>query len=439
MRDLIVLAVILGSVPICLFNPYFGVLMWSWISYFNPHRYTWSVAYDFPVAQVIAIPTLIGCLFTRRLNRRFLTFEAALLLLLWIWFIVTLVHSGNVPAFADHYEAGKAQFSKVSKILLMTFLMILLVTTKERLRYVFLVPALSFGALAIKGALFGLVTAGSYRVYGPPDSFIADNNALGLALNMTLPIFFFMAREEKNRFLRMVLRVAFFSSIVAIILTYSRGALLGLAVVLAALAIKSGRKLISGVLLLTCAWMVLSFAPERWMDRMGNFLRGNLDESAQLRINAWEFAWELAKDYPATGGGFQTFTLDLFQRYTPHLVFAGAHSVYFQMLGEHGFVGLGLFLLLLLSCWMTLRRMRVQTQKVPGAGWVASYSHMLEIALLAYMITGAFLEFAYFDYFFQVVACTIILKILHAREAAMPSEVEKKAPLTTQVSEPAVP
>lgn len=438
MRDLIVLAIIIGSTPICLFNPYFGLLMWSWISYFNPHRYAWSVAYDFPVAQMVAVPTLIGCLFTRKMNRRFLTIETALLLLLWLWFFITLTHAEYVPAFADHFAAGKAQLIKVSKILLMTLLMVLLVTSKERLRLIFLVPALSFSFFAIKGALFGLATAGRYRVYGPPDSFIADNNALGLALNMTLPIFFFMAREEKNRFLRVVLRVSFFASIVAIILTYSRGALLGLAVVLSALAIKSGKKLVGAFLLVTCAWMVLSFAPERWMERMGTFLHGNLDESAQLRVNAWTFAWELARDYPVTGGGFQTFTPELFQRYTPHLVFAGAHSVYFQMLAEHGFVGLSLFLLLLFACWLTLRRLRRGARKVPEAQWMAPYSHMLEIALLAYMVSGMFLEFAYFDYFFQIVAGTIILKILYLRDAAVLARSEEITPLTRQVSEPAV-
>ena len=57
MRDLIVLAIVFLSVPIALFRPYYGVLVWVWIAYFNPHRFTWTYAYNFPVAMTIAIPT----------------------------------------------------------------------------------------------------------------------------------------------------------------------------------------------------------------------------------------------------------------------------------------------------------------------------------------------------------------------------------------------
>src|SRR5258708_28905516 len=117
MRDFVILAIILGSVPICLFNPYYGVLMWSWVAFFNPHRYAWGIAYDFPVAQVIAVPTLLGTLFARKLNRHFLTRETVLLLLLWFWFCFTMFRATQVPAFAGHLVTGMEQFKQLSKIL----------------------------------------------------------------------------------------------------------------------------------------------------------------------------------------------------------------------------------------------------------------------------------------------------------------------------------
>src|SRR5580658_4483397 len=75
MRDVIVLAIILGSSPICLFSPYYGILVWTWIAYFNPHRFTYGIAYHFPVAVPIAIPTIVGTIFTRQKNRRIFTIE----------------------------------------------------------------------------------------------------------------------------------------------------------------------------------------------------------------------------------------------------------------------------------------------------------------------------------------------------------------------------
>lgn len=422
MRDWIILVIILGSAPLCLFNPYLGVLMWSWIAYFNPHRYGWGVAYDFPVAIVIAVPTLIGTLFARNKNRQILTRETILLLLLWFWFAFTMFYATQVPAFSGHIVTGMQQLTGVSKILLMTIPTILLVNSKQRLKYLLLITGLSLGVRALFGAIFGVQTAGEFRVYGPPDTFIEDNNAFALALNMALPILFFFAQKEKNTLLRRTLYAIFGCTIVSVILTYSRGGLVGLGVVLACIAFKARRVLLGIFMLFAIGLVVISYAPEKWIARMGGFLGGQVDDSAQQRLIAWGFAWRFVHDYPITGGGFDTSPdAQLFQRYAPEALpggFAatGPHSIYFQILGNHGFVGLALFLALLGSSWLTLRRIRKRSRGIPSADWLVSYSHMMEASILAYMSSGAFLGFAYFDLFFQIIACVIVLKILHRHE-----------------------
>ena len=424
MRDFVILAIILGAIPLCFLRPYFGVLMWTWVAYFNPHRFTWGLAYNFPVAMLIGGATLAGTPFTKDTNRRIFTVQTTLLLLMWGWFCITYFHAAHDPVLMDHVDVAKNELTRVSKILLMTFLLVWLISSKEKLRYLFLVTASSFGVFAVKGALFSWHTSGEFRVYGPPESFIADNNAFGLALNMTLPMFYFLARNEENRWVRRFFHLSFFCGIVAVLLTYSRGALLGLAVVLGLIALRSRQRVLAGFFLTICAWAVLMFAPAKWMDRMGNFFHGNLDKSAELRLNAWRFAWELAKHYPITGGGLKTFTPDLYQRFTPHLDFAGAHSIYFQTLAEHGFVGLGLFLLLLGTSFYSLWIIRRRARAFSPAQWIIPYSHMLEIGLLSFIVSGAFLELANFDLFYQTIACVALLKILYLREVVLLSRVQ---------------
>ncbi len=445
MRDIAVLAIILGSVPLCFFNPYFGVLMWSWVAYFNPHRYAWGIAYNFPVAAVIAIPTLLGTLRTRRMNRNFLTREVLLLLALWAWFGITYLHALQVPLFAGHMGAARDQLLQVSKILLMTFVAILLVTSKDKLKYLLLLTAASVGIRAIAGALFSLHTGGEFRVYGPPDSFLADNNDFALALNMTLPMMFFLAREFKQIWIRVLLRIMFCCGVLSVIFTYSRGGLLGLGIVLAVIAIRSHRKFIAAVLLMLTALTVLTFAPEHWMNRMKGFLRGQLDSSAHQRLAAWGFGWSLVKEYPITGGGFQVFPDDVvFQRYKTEDIpggfkSTGPHSIYFQVLGEHGFVGFGLFMGILGSCFLVLRRVRRGARSDPSVAWTTPYVYMLEASLLAYMVSGTFLGRAYFDLYFQLVACVTVMKIIYAREAAAAPQVREAETLEGRVREPALP
>ena len=63
------------------------------------------------------------------------------------------------------------------------------------------------------------------------------------------------------------------------------------------------------------------------------------DTSATRRIDAWTFAINFAEDHPILGGGFEGFSEEQFSLYAPGAeVFTGAHSIYFEVLGEHGYV-----------------------------------------------------------------------------------------------------
>ena len=424
MRDYLVIAIILGAAPVCLFYPYFCMLMWSWIAYFNPHRFAWGFANTFPVAQVIAVPTLVGAILTKQRNRSLLTRETLLLLFFWAWTGVTVLNAHFEPLFADHVTDATLRLTELSKIMLMTVVTIYLVTSRVKLKYLLMVTAFSFGLLAVKGTIFGILTGGQFRVWGPPNTFIADNNDFGLAVNMTIPMLFFLAREEEKRKLKIVFRVTFVCCLFAVLLTYSRGALLGLTATMTTLALKSRHKVVSALLIVFAIFLVISFAPPAWMARMHAFLGGTLDESAQERLTSWAFAWNLAKHYPVTGAGFECFTPNLFAMYSPRdprtwlagHTSSGPHSIYFQVMAEQGFVGLGIFLGLLVSCLLSARRIRKQVAGNQSLQWLASYASVVELGVIAYMVSGAFLGRAYFDLFWQIVATLIILKILYKKE-----------------------
>lgn len=416
MRDYVILAIILSSAPVALFIPYFGVLMWSWISYFNPHRYGWGVAYYFPVAITIAVPTLVGCVFTRK-NQRIFTRETILLGLLWLWFVCTTTYVNFVPAFAGHTADAKTHLAEVSKILLMTFITILVVNSKEKLRGLMLVILASFGLRALFAALFVVMTGGHFKVWGPPDSFLADNNDFALGLNMTIPMFYFLAQAESKKWIRLALQGLMVCVIISVFGTYSRGGLVGLMVVSVLIWAKSRRKFLGAFIAIVGVCFVLTFAATIWKARMDNFLHGNLDESAESRLITWRLGWDLAMQYPITGGGFDAYTDNgLFAVPAGQEHLFGPHSIYFQMLGEQGFVGLGLFLLLMGSCYASMRKLRKRAQLNDNLGWVIPYTHMYEVSLLAYMANGATLGRAYFDFSYQVIACTIVLALLYRRE-----------------------
>jgi hypothetical protein len=91
-----------------------------------------------------------------------------------------------------------------------------------------------------------------------------------------------------------------------------------------------------------------------------------------------------------------------------------------------GFVlfGLGLFLLLIGSCFYSLRHLRRTVRGQPSFYWIVNYSNVLEGSFLGYVVSGAFLPRAYFDFWFRLAAGTALLKILYCQEReSAPTEV----------------
>lgn len=269
----------------------------------NPHRLTWGFAYSFPFAQIIALAILIGTAITAVREKRPPVFlraaEVRLLIVLWIIFTVSSI-------FALHPEDSWVSWQKLSKILLMTMFSMYLIDDAKKLRYLLLVIAFSIGFYGIKGGVFSIITGGHSRIWGPANSFIEDNNALALALNMTIPILYYLSETEPRRWLKNILLASAVLSAISVLFTYSRGGFLGLAVVAASIFMATNlkRKLLIAVVIVMATPVIISQIPDAWFDRISTIQTYQEDGSAMSRLEAWKAAWNLAIDRPITGGGF---------------------------------------------------------------------------------------------------------------------------------------
>jgi probable O-glycosylation ligase (exosortase A-associated) len=415
-RDVIVTIIIIGSLPVCLARPWIGILMWSWIGYMNPHRLTWSFAYTLPFAMMVALATLIGLLFTKERKPLPRTIEVYLLLALWVLFSISTFFAFNPTDAWD-------QFDKVSKILLVTFVTMLLFQEAEKLKTLLYVIALSIGFYGLKGGIWALATGGGNQVLGPAESFISGNTEIGLAINMVLPILLLLSRYESRRWMKMGLRATFFFGIFGSIFTYSRGAFLGLGLVLTLTFVKSRVRFILIPLAIVVALFGKSLVPEQWLNRMGTIQTYEQDRSANMRLNAWWVSYRLALDNPIIGAGFRPFGPAVYLRYSPDEKWndwQDAHSIYFQVLAEHGFTGLALYLALIASTLISLRRVRRRARGDPSLEFHGATAQMLEVSLLGFLVSGAFLSMSYFDLYFHLVAITVMLKVLVLQEAPAP-------------------
>jgi probable O-glycosylation ligase (exosortase A-associated) len=433
MRDLLFISIVAPLLVVCFFRPFLGILLWTVMSYLAPERYAFGFAHFLPVGYMTAIPTITGMVISGKFHAPPLTRETFLLGILWLWFAVTTINVYHSNLLVHHLPDTIQRFGDVTRILLMVIIAIILITDKNKLRWWYLITAGCFALLAFKALRFGLLTSGEARVYGPPSTDLADNNGFGLALNMSLPMFLYLARIETSMRVRLFFYLAFFAALVGVVLSYSRGALIGLFFLMLVLAIQSKQKIRAVIGVFVLCGVLAAAAPKQWIDRMSTLKTAqNTDASALERLNSWNFAAHLAYEFPILGGGFRTFTDPLYHRYGLSLLNDegdqfGPHSIYFQMLAEHGFPGLFLFLALIASCMWSAFRVKRIFRRIDRDHWLVMYANMITGSLVAYVASGAFLGFAYFDLFYQIVGTTIVLKYLAKKEIQELTDAEEEA------------
>lgn len=419
MRDLLLVGIVAVGCFVALKRPWIGVLLWTWLSIMNPHRYTYGFAYSAPLAAMAVGATLLGLLFTKEKESPLKGSPVTVLLLFMLWMSLSSIFSFNLE---NNWEPLK----KVMKIDFMILIALALLFTKKHILALTWVAAGSIGILGAKGGLFTLTTGGNYLVWGPPGSFIEDNNEFALAVIITVPLLRFLQLQLSQRWGKRGMMAIIVLCIVAAIGSHSRGAFLAIITMGITFWWYDGRKpgILAGMIILGFATMI--FMPGQWFARMETINDYQSDASAMGRINAWWMAWNLAKDQ-FFGGGFDIYNLATFSRYAPvpNDVHA-AHSIYFQILGEHGFVGLFLFLLLLRLVWREAGKLKVEGTRQPESKWTAELGAMCQVSLIGYVVGGAFLSLAYFDLPYNIMVIVVLARRWLNRKAWL-EEVEQRA------------
>jgi putative inorganic carbon (HCO3(-)) transporter len=399
---------IVAALPLCARRPWIGVLLFAWIGYMNPHRLLGGFAYGMPYAKLVAAATLLGLLFTRERYPLPRTREVYLVVALWVVFV------GSTFLVALQPDVARAKLAEISKIFLMTGVTLVLFQDRYKLRLLLLVIALSIGLLGSGGALWSLYTGFANRLYGPPQSFLGDNNAFGYTLTMALPIIALARHQAESLWLRRLLLVMFGLSIIAVFATYSRGALIGLCLSLPLVLALMWRRDAALLLATAAACLAIYSAPRQWVERMQTITPTAYRDtsSGSKRMKSWYVALRLGLDHPVLGAGFRPFEPDVYDRYMPgYWDNHDAHNHYLQVFAEHGVPGLLLFVGLLIALFLTLVRTVRATRGDPAREWIAETAQLIAVSLVAYVVGGMFLNMPYFDLFYQLAAAVLILQL----------------------------
>jgi probable O-glycosylation ligase (exosortase A-associated) len=398
-------------------KPIGGLCLWIWTSFITPNYFLFgfgnSVRFNL-ISALMAIMSFV--MFSKRKE----IVKHGLATLVYIFFFWTLLTS----LFAIHSSSDIAhQTDSFFRVMVLFVFCLFIVKTKEQFTLVCIAICLSLGFYSVAEGLKYILSGGGHHIFGPARSVLTDNNHFALGINMIIPFLLFVQTQFKQRHVKLAITGVFLLSIMTVMGTNSRGGFIGLLVIGGFYFLHSKRKVLILAVVLSLGGTAISFVPDKYFNRIDTINNAQEDGSFLGRVVAWKQSILIALDNPITGGGFNAVqTAVVWYRYapefdtswlvsTPHPIDTGvkaAHSIYFQVLGDHGFPGIFLFCLILYRSVM--RSHKIMRAKLPEEQrWINAAGQACFLSLLVFSIGGALLSLAYLELLYFVLALVCIL------------------------------
>lgn len=441
MRDLLFMAAFLPMPVICLIYPWAGILIWSWFAFTYPMAGLWGFAASLPGNMIIALATLTGLLLAR--NEPKLPPLHTTNLLFMTLALITAV--SIIFTQSPLYTSLKT--SEYTSIFLYLMLLSIFLRTPARIHAFVWMAAFSIGYFAVRCSAFFIVSGGTFRATGPAYTQLGDNNHLAVACLIVIPLLNYLRLHSKQGWVRLCVLGTMVLTSLTIISTFSRGGFIGLICMLAYLWWKSGRKISHAVLMAAGLWLIVYTASDAWVARMQTIeSAAEEDQSFQGRLWAWEVYWNAGLSHPLTGAGPKALEdPNVISRYLPVPVPAdevkplAAHSIYFQLIGEEGFLALGIYLAILYTAWANGNWIARRARGHPDMAWAVDLGRMGQTSIVAFAITASALSLAFFDLLFSIAIMLAGLRQVVAIEVAKKSgtnEPPATSPFLTQEGMP---
>jgi len=409
MRDIAFTLILATLSTVSLVNPFAGLLSWGWITFALPSSSLWGFAALIPANLIIAISTIVGWVLSS--GRTAFKADHTLILLLVLAGIILLS-----TGFSLDLDKSLPK-SKEYMINFAFLIMILLcLNTKIRIDAFIWMMVFCIGYYSIKGGVVFLISGGAYRFEGPTGTSIGDNNHLAAAFLLAIPLMNYLRLHAANKMVRSGLTSLLVLTILAVLCTQSRGGFIGLVVLGGAFWWMSGRRIghIAAGLAILC--LVVALASENLVSRLQTIDTAHQQDSSFLgRIVSWQMHFDAALDRPLVGAGtYAIQTWPVFGTYRPTAPIVdvqlqkpvAAHSIYFQVLGDHGFVAFGLYIALL---WVAWRNATFVIQRAARL-WMVNLATMTRLSLVTFTVAGAAVSMAFYDYFLAILALTACLR-----------------------------
>ncbi|OZS45011.1 putative O-glycosylation ligase, exosortase A system-associated [Photobacterium sanguinicancri] len=421
MRDLVFVTAFAFMAVFAIRRPFIALSLWLWSGLFVPTHWLGGFAASFSYNSAFAALTMLGYLILRDKPRFKLT---GLFVCVLLFCIHTLLATQFTLAY---FELVWFEWVKFFKIILTFIFVCLLVRKKAHFDMVVWAVVLSIGFYGCVEGLKFILSFGGHKIAGPNSHLLSDNNHLAVALCMTIPLALYLFSQEESKIIKYILCGITAFCVISVLGTHSRGGLLGLIIIGGYFWMRSSSKMVSLIVMCLVLSVALFYLPDSWFDRMNTIEQADQDGSFMHRVTSWKIHTLMAMDNPIFGGGFKAAqyahlwqltalnidALSFIPSPEPGEKGLAAHSIYFQVIGDQGFVGFILFAFILSLTYFQLTAVEKYfvNDKSEKNAWEYELAKMLKVSFLAFCAAGAALSLAYLELFWALVAVSNCLYV----------------------------
>lgn len=414
-------------------RPFLFVLVYAYIDIVSPQRLTYALLNSIPISMIAVALAVGGWLAVD--DKRGLRMMPRQLMML-----VLLAYCAWTTANADFPVDAQSKWEWVWKALAFAIFLPFTLRTRLRIEALLLFMTLSAASIIIVG---GIKTAAGGGGYGELNLMIDNNSGLyeGSTISTVaiciIPLILWFTRHGTLFKPDWKVKVFAYALVLACCLipvgTSTRTGLLCI-VLLAALMLRDVKRPLVYVGVIAALGLVaVPFLPSAFTERMGTIKNYQGDSSASTRVAVWNWTMDYVKSHP-TGGGFEAYRGNHIRYEKVEAVDLGGgqtslkttietdkarayHSAYFEMLGEQGYPGLALWLLINIAGLFRMEVLRQRYKKAEGdEAWIAPLASALQQGHIVYLLGAAFIAIAFQPFVYMLIGAQIGLDAYCARK-----------------------
>jgi probable O-glycosylation ligase (exosortase A-associated) len=437
MRDIALIGFLLALLGLGFRRPFFFVLAYAYVDIVSPQRLSYFLLNSVPVSLIcFALAVLAWLVFDDKRGSRFAPRQGLLLLLLLYCWATTI--NADIPI------AAAEKWDWVWKALVFAIFLPLTLRTKLRIEALALFMTLCAASIIITGGIKTLLSGGGYGVLALPadtNSGLYESSTISTVAIALIPLIVHLAKRgtifPPDWRTTLFAYALIFACLLIPVGTEARTGVVCIAV-LGLLALRHiKRRLLYVSIIGALGLAALPLLPGTFTERVGTMKEVRADESASTRLAVWKWTWDYVQDHPF-GGGFDAYrqnklryeTVDTTEGTSTVARSASLvedkgrayHSAYFEMLGEQGWPGLILWLIIHVGgvVRMEVLQRRYRGRTAEEGGWIGDLAAALQTGHIIYLVGSLFVGIAFQPFVYMLVGMQIGLDS-YARRTARPA------------------